>query len=586
MEKVECSQCDMIIRKANAKIHVKRWHEKIERKTLKCGTCGFTSETRHELKMHHHMARHRVRTCDHQCNLCPAKVQSPALLLRHIEAVHFNLKKWKCRFCDHSTNSKSNLTAHRKKTHKDSDNINTVKELPKYGLCNVIQKIPTFDASSDIYLDMYVKPFCETVNDNQKPQLNSSIHKQTVQNSSVKKENIRASLNGYIGDKDNMKKAHCSQCDMVIRKDHVKLHVKRWHSGIEGKTLQCGKCGFMPVTRHELKMHHNVVCHRVRSCKHQCSLCPAKVQSPALLLRHLEAVHFNLRKWKCMFCNHSTNAKSNLNAHVKRIHEESGKINPATKLPKDDLCHIVAKVKHFEANSVTSDLEMNGATWNTANTGYIGDQKKIINLCEEEINVEDSTQGGFHIDKVFSLNELVTGIDLSEGKQKHYQNTPDTTMSSELKKHHIKAKDKKCAQCDYVTCSNSHLNRHIKSVHEKSKDQKCVNCDYSTSTFDQLSKHVKARHMALKDKKCLQCDFSSSRADIVTSHVKAVHMKIKDKRCAHCNYATSRGYALSEHIKSIHSKTNESMCPHCNFAASNKNTVKRHVKAVHERARI
>lgn len=124
------------------------------------------------------------------------------------------------------------------------------------------------------------------------------------------------SQKGYLTDK-----VKCDQCDMTVWKSSLKIHVNRRHKKSDCKTLRCPKCGFTHDTRHELKRHRDTVCRRVQlDYKHPCQLCPAKKQSAAGLLKHMESVHFNLRKWKCQLCAHSANNRSNLLTHVKSRH--------------------------------------------------------------------------------------------------------------------------------------------------------------------------------------------------------------------------------------------------------------------------
>jgi hypothetical protein len=57
--------------------------------------------------------------------------------------------------------------------------------------------------------------------------------------------------------------------------------------------------------------------------KNQCELCCSTFSTSLRLLKHLESVHFNLRKWKCEKCMYSTNIKHVLNVHVKVVHDRS-----------------------------------------------------------------------------------------------------------------------------------------------------------------------------------------------------------------------------------------------------------------------
>ena len=49
-----------------------------------------------------------------QCHLCDLKTNLKANLLRHIDTVHHNLKKFKCEFCDKSFGLKTGMQSHRR----------------------------------------------------------------------------------------------------------------------------------------------------------------------------------------------------------------------------------------------------------------------------------------------------------------------------------------------------------------------------------------------------------------------------------------------------------------------------------------
>jgi hypothetical protein len=136
----------------------------------------------------------------------------------------------------------------------------------------------------------------------------------------------------------NMKqnvKVKCNHCDMIVGSHSIKTHIRRLHTKGDGNIFRCKTCGFVRETRHELKMHHETVRHRQPTLyTHQCQLCPAKFKYPTFLRRHLEsAVHFNMRRWRCNFCDHSANIRSNLTSHMKKIH--TGK-NLPIKLVKNE----------------------------------------------------------------------------------------------------------------------------------------------------------------------------------------------------------------------------------------------------------
>ena len=136
-------------------------------------------------------------------------------------------------------------------------------------------------------------------------------------------------------------------------------------------------------------------------------------------------------KHKCEQCNYVCSSKSNLNIHIKQVHDKIRDI-------KCDQCNYVC--------SRNSTLN------------------KHIKIVHDKIKDFECDQ----CDYVCSTN---------------------SDLDRHIKQVHDKIRDIKCDQCDCVFSANSNLKQHIKYVHDKIKDFECDQCDYVCSTNHNLKLH-------------------------------------------------------------------------------------------------
>ena len=122
------------------------------------------------------------------------------------------------------------------------------------------------------------------------------------------------------------------------------------------------------------------------------------------LNQHVKMVHEKIKDFKCTLCEFSSSTKGDLNRHIKMVHD---------------------KIKDFKCN-----------------------------LCE-------------------------------------YKCSTNGILKTHVKMVHYKIKDFKCTKCDYSCSTKSNLKIHVKQVHDKIKDFKCTLCDYSCTTNGNLNIHIK-----------------------------------------------------------------------------------------------
>ena len=179
------------------------------------------------------------------------------------------------------------------------------------------------------------------------------------------------------------------------------------------------------------KGQYNKTCDRCRvRCK--CPHCEYTCSKNSNLNRHIKRIHNKIKDFQCPHCDHKCSENGNLLAHIKQIH---------------------TKIKDFECG-----------------------------LC----NYKCSTNG--HL-------------------QRH------------IKQVHTKVKDFECPTCDYKCSDNGHLQRHIKRIHTKIKNVQCPTCDYKCSTNSDLQTHIKQIHSKVKDCLCPTCDYKCSTNSHLQRHI-------------------------------------------------------------------
>lgn len=174
---------------------------------------------------------------------------------------------------------------------------------------------------------------------------------------------------------------------------------------MEVKHEKCNrcKCWRLPASFLNSKGRKLKCCSNCRE-KYKCTQCDYKSADKSNLNKHIKTVHDNVKDIKCTQCDFKCSIKSDLNRHIKAVHD---------------------KLKDIECT---------------------------------QCDFKCSTKGSLKI---------------------------------HIKAVHNKIKDIECPQCDFKCSTKTHLNRHIKQVHNKIKDFECPQCDYKCSTKGHLDRHIK-----------------------------------------------------------------------------------------------
>jgi len=284
----------------------------------------------------------------------------------------------------------------------------------------------------------------------------------------------------------------------------------------------------------------------------QCIKCGYISQNGQDLINHIELFHKVQAKttYACPNCKYATAKYSNLELHIKKVHEDIRKCN-----------------------------------WCT----YQGIREQ---LKQHVIEVHKSTK--------------------ATCKFCDYSSSVKVHMRQHVNSIHDRVLGESCDQCDYRCSRKGLLKEHKEYAHEKDKHHQCPICTYKVNRPKDLHNHI--RHVHLKEPykrtrfPCSQCSFSASKPQIVRKHLYLEHHQLlvcewcsfttKSKeelkqheisihsdhirQCKHCNYTTSRSIEYLHHVKSVHEKKREAVCVICKKCFSRKSSLYEHFKKAHE----
>ena len=204
-----------------------------------------------------------------------------------------------------------------------------------------------------------------------------------VNNGSTKHEDT---TNKFIDDEKlktefilNEAELKCIPCDKTFStKIIMKQHFKYIHEGIKHS---CEQCNYKGATPEQVKMHTDA---KHKGIKHPCNMCDYKASYPHGLKRHIKFVHLGekvekvkkeeseLKQHQCHHCVKLFSSISNLNHHVRFVHEgisyDCNACNFKAPTKADFKVHI--RVKH-EGVKFTCDQCVYQASYQTHLTRHI-----------------------------------------------------------------------------------------------------------------------------------------------------------------------------------------------------------------------
>ena len=228
---------------------------------------------------------------------------------------------------------------------------------------------------------------------------------------------------------ETLKIPPCHKCGKTFtnascREIHVQRNCADIFTGTDGLPIRpCVKCGLMFNNQEERKAH-------MKDIHLKCHQCGIICRDGTALMRHIEAVHFKLKPYKCLKCESSFTQKSALLSHEKVIHQGT----------KSMVCPLCGKA--LVSGQLNTHIKRD----------HMRQRDHACDLCPR---------------KFYSASELKMHVNAR----------------------HLKIKAYSCNLCDKSFTDSSNLLIHKRFVHSDLKPFQCLTCGKSYKSKAHLHRH-------------------------------------------------------------------------------------------------
>jgi hypothetical protein len=256
----------------------------------------------------------------------------------------------------------------------------------------------------------------------------------------------------------------------------------------------------------------------------KCNDCSYTSQTKNWLVEHVNAVHLNMKNFKCHKCDYATGFSSNMSAHKLKPHEQC------------DQCDVVMTSKYL---MVRHKMQVHALRTKTYQCESCPFKARNLNLFQMHVKTAHSSFGcSFCTFKTRFKHSVANHVkvhhkdQVADHKDKvayHKDQVADTAIEGSLVK---------CDHCNFKTLYQKVLDAHSRDAHKSATTKKvetgapkaalvdvsnilrCKQCNYKTLHKSALANHATASHGAFK---CNYCDFSSGSRNLVQIHLKSFH---------------------------------------------------------------
>ena len=476
------------------------------------------------------------------CHLCQKMFYTNKDVIRHINAVHKNIRPYSCFVCHVSFKEKSKLTKHLKTNrHKTAEMSAGSKNVSQHD--GELKTEPSFQI---------VDGFKDTSQSEQNNISESNVASTSQWNNKSGEGvsiQIKTEQSPQPEDEEGNKLKHQSQQNNGGRVQSKK------------KILSCHECG------HQFKKRYN-------------------------LERHLNSVHKKPGFW-CTFCGKSFIKQGFRDFHVRHFHGNKDlKVKGKSESLASGTSEITSPLEGYIENkdlklenkseSVASSLLQSSERSHISGTleiplipshleGYIEITPQSLthqevtceSLAQKEAECEPQSEPGINEIKAESIFEQDRNTESSFHQENKYEKPG-------LRKQEVNL----CTICNKTFSFTHDLLRHIAAVHEEIKPYECTLCDKLFASKSNLNGHINAVHKKLKPFSCTLCEKSFSFKNVLNRHFRAVHYKLKPHSCTLCNASFATKSDLS-----IHNRYHTNHRPFCCGACDKHFFTKHHLKA-------
>ena len=480
--KFQCKICEEVFDSPDTLVNHNESNHSIPSE-LKCDICDFVSKSRHSL--HDHIKNVHKDSRVHQCEKCPFTYSSSNSLKLHVKNIHERVK-FKCDLCEKTFTLERHLLEHiRCHNTNSNDFLQCANCLGKF-------KRKSMKAHENT---------CES-------QLQKKMQQDLKHETWYKCELCEKSLFGILTFRGHMTQVH-------IRKG--------WHY------CDHDQCRMSYPTKnkleHHVKMNHEEPAYR-------CDICNKTFRYKRLYNKHIATdIHDENGDWHCELCGYITKMRSQLNEHRRIVHENK-------KLFKCEKCPA--------AYNTLSNLEMHVKNIHEG-------VKYKCDLCDESFTLKKNV--GRHKKRVHTKNRPLVKCEkcFKDFVGNYNLRLHLKKCETRLQKRKEQEKWHKCDVCEKSLYGIKALKIHVRRLHARKGDLLCDQCDKTFDRPTRLEDHINGIHKK-QPYVCDICKKTFSFRELIQFHIEKVHSgNSRDIYCCHvCDKEFLKKIEFKKHYKDGH----------------------------------
>ena len=355
---------------------------------------------------------------------------------------------------------------------------------------------------------------------------------------------------------DQNARMKCRLCQKTYSKPKCMGHLRNSHGLLGGtvgskKNSKGRKCE--EFYEEDPNNSNNVIC---KFCQKSCSYTNFEKH---LITMHEDLVKHKLKipKFQCSFCSHVFKTKWNLQLH-ETTHEEKpsgyqkrnskhwlGKTRPEYHEGVESICDECGK-KFPSPTLLKFHLKASNNKCNLSGKPF------ACTVCDKHFSRE--TRLEYHMrthtgEKPHQCQDC--GQFFKYYHRLNYHNCVNGAITKYLNNYYTKDADGlyACNLCDYRSKHRNSLGTHHRRVHE-GLTFPCNKCDHKASSLGNLTTHIRAKHEGVRYP-CHLCDYKATQPNSLQTHIRAVHEGVK-LSCNFCDYKASQQHSLKRHVQAKH----------------------------------